>query len=53
MTGDGNTSTPAEEQFTELLIACDEALAAGIPSEVRKFGRTRAFTGARANDPAR
>jgi serine/threonine protein kinase len=34
MTGDGDTSTPAEEQFTELLIACDEALAAGVPATV-------------------
>jgi hypothetical protein len=32
MTGD--TSTPAEEQFTALLIACDEALAAGKPAPV-------------------
>jgi serine/threonine protein kinase len=30
MTGD--TSTPAEETFTELLIACDESLAAGKPA---------------------
>jgi WD40 repeat protein len=30
----GDTSTPAEEQFTELLVACDEALAAGVPAKV-------------------
>jgi len=27
-----NPNEPAEEQFTSLLIACDEALAAGVPA---------------------
>jgi WD40 repeat protein len=38
-------STPAEEQFTAWLVACDEALAAGVP--------TAALTGANAPDELR
>jgi WD40 repeat protein/serine/threonine protein kinase len=30
----GDASTPVDEQFTELLVACDEALAAGTASKV-------------------